>query len=193
MAASAGLVALPQAARSQAVVRQVTTQDDRTTAVATTTTTTTYRRVVGTPVEVRAFDRGSRTITVLNGDKQQSFVIAGDAPVQLDELAPGQLALLSWRFNRDGKAEAIIRVTPATVALASPQTLTRTKVVRTPGPVEVIAVDRDAGTLTIRDERGGSQTVPVHDLALVSLGDLKPGDSVLLSWGDDRVLVITSK
>ena len=45
--------------------------------------------------------------------------------------------------------------------------------------------------LTVRDGNGASQTVLVDEGALVTLGDLNAGDSVLLSWGDDRVLVIT--
>jgi hypothetical protein len=155
------------------------------------TSTTTYRRVVGTPVKVSALDRGTRTITVLDGERQQSFVVAADAAPELDSLAPGQQALLSWRFNRDGKAEAVIRVAPSTVSLASPRMVTRTVVDRAGGPFQVMSVDRGARLLTIRDEDGASQTVLVDEGALPTLGDLNAGDSVLLSWGDDRVLVIT--
>jgi hypothetical protein len=155
------------------------------------TSTTTYRRVVGMPVKVSALDRDTRTITVLNGDRPQSFVVAADAARELDSLAPGQQALLSWRFNRDGKAEAVIRVAPSTVSLAGPRTVTRTVVDRAGGPFQVVAVDRDARLLTFSDEAGVSQTVLVDEGALLALGDLNAGDSVLLSWGDDRVLVIT--
>ena len=170
------------------------------------TTTTVYRREVGTPVELSGFDRGTRTITLRNGAKEQAFVLASDVPFELDELAPGQRALLSWRFNRDGKPEAVIRVTPASVTAtrttttttvsepqSEPQTFTRTEVVRRPpGPVEVVSVDPRLRTLTVRGE-DGDQTVVVDERALTSLGQLKPGDSILLAWGDERVVVITKR
>jgi len=157
------------------------------------TTSTTIRREVGTPVEVRGIDRATRKLIVRNGEKDQVFVIGHDAQVDFDELAPGQRVLLSWRFNRAGEPEAIIRVTPAPAVTTSVRTVTKTEVLRVPGPVEVISADPEAKTLTIRGEGGESQTVLVDDLALANLHNLKAGDSVLLSWGGDRVIVIAKK
>jgi hypothetical protein len=154
-------------------------------------TTTTVRRTVGTPVEVRSIDPGTRTIVVRNGAKDQAFVI-DEAGLDFDALAPGQQVLLSWRFDRDGKPEAIIRVTPAGAFKANAAAVVRTEAVRAAGPVEVISTDPAAGTLTIR-EGGKSRTVLVDELALVGLPDLRPGDDVLLSWGGDRVIVITKQ
>src|SRR5262245_10517143 len=100
VALAALAVALPQPAHAQATVERTTVE----------TTTTTYRRVVGTPVEVRAFDPATRTLVVLNGDRQQSFVVSAGAAGELATLAPGQQAFLSWRFDREGRAEAILRI-----------------------------------------------------------------------------------
>ena len=162
-------------------------------------TTTTVRRTVGSPVEVRSVDASARTIVVRNGDRDQVFVIDQAAGVDFDELAPGQRVLLSWRFNRDGKPEAIIRVTPAeavetriAAVKTNTATVTRTQTVRVAGPVEVIETDPAARTLTISDG-DESRTVLVDELALVGLPDLRPGDKVLLSWGGDRVIVITKQ
>jgi hypothetical protein len=189
-----GLAGLPCAAGAHVVHERDRTETLREVATpgAVVTTTTIVRRSVGSPVEVRAVDRDSRTVTVVqNGNAEHVFAIAADA---LDELAPGQQALLSWRFNREGKAEAIIRVTPAAaIAAASADFTARTAPARAPGPVVVISTDPEARTLTIRGEGEVSQTVPVDELALVSLLELRPGDSVLLSWGGDRVIVITRK
>jgi hypothetical protein len=188
-----GLAGLPRAAGAQVVVHERDRTDTlhvRPAPGAVVTTTTTVRSSIGSPVEVRAVDRATRTITVRNGDSEQVFAIAAEA---LDELAPGQQALLSWRFNREGKAEAIIRVTPAGAVAASAGTTVRTEPTRGPGPFAVISTDPAARTLTLRGEGDVSQTVPIDELALVSLLELRPGDNVLLSWGGDRVIVIAKK
>jgi hypothetical protein len=189
-----GLAGLPRAAGAQVVVHErdrAETLRVQPAPGAVVTTTTTVHRSVGAPVEVRAVDRVSRTVTVVrDGDAEQVFAIAADA---LDELAPGQQALLSWRFNRQGKAEAIIRVAPAGAVAASAETTSRMEPARARGPVVVLSTDPQARTLTIRGEGDASQTVRVDELALVSLLELQPGDSVLLSWGGERVIVITKK
>jgi hypothetical protein len=189
-----GLAGLPGAAGAQVVVHErdrAETLRVQPAPGAVVTTTTTVRRSIGSPVEVRAVDRDARTVTVVrNGNAEQVFAIAADA---LDELAPGQQALLSWRFNREGKAEAIIRVAPAGAVAASAEATARTELTRASGPVVVIATDPQARTLTVRGEGDASQTLPVDELALVSLLELEPGDSVRLTWGGDSVIVIAKK
>jgi hypothetical protein len=158
--------------------------------------TTVIRRETGLAVELRAVDRAARTITVRNGDKDQVFSIDEAAAVNFDELAPGQKVLLSWRFNKAAQPEAIVRITPAgttTSTVAATTNVAHGPVVRVSGPVEVVAADPVAKTLTIRGDRNENHTVLVADDAVLSLRELRAGDTVLLSWGDDSVVVISKK
>jgi hypothetical protein len=159
-------------------------------------TTTVVRKETGLAVELRSFDRTARTITVRNGDRDQVFSIDEGAAVNFDELAPGQKVLLSWRFNKAAQPEAIVRIAPAgttTSTLAATTNVPRGPIVRVSGPVEVIAADPVGRTLTIRGDRNENHTVLVSEDAALSLRELRAGDTVLLSWGDDSVVVISKK
>lgn len=51
---------------------------------------------------------------------------------------------------------------------------------------EVVAVDLEANTLTIKDEKGENKTVPVLAAAVDSLKNVKAGDHVTLTCQDSE-------
>jgi hypothetical protein len=148
----------------------------------------------GDPVEFRSWDPVTRRLTVRAEGQDQVFVIDRDADVDFDTLVPGQQVLLSWRFNKAGKAEAVIRTLPlrATAVRSDPIGL-KTAPVRMRGPVEVVSTNPGSRTLRVRDEHGLVVALPVDEKAVVSLEAVKAGDLILLSWRNDRVTLITRK
>jgi Cu/Ag efflux protein CusF len=50
---------------------------------------------------------------------------------------------------------------------------------------EVVSVDMNAHTITIKDEKGENKTAPVQDAAIDSLKGLKAGDKVVLTCLDN--------
>ena len=138
----------------------------------------------GTPVEFINLDPKAKKVTVL-GDHglKRVFVVDEKAMVSLTDVKPGQKVLLSYRFDAEGKPEAVVRVTPAPVL---PK-------VRLEGgtAVEVVSTYPSAKTLTVRREGGESQTLMVDDQAVLELNDLKTGESVLVTLKDGKVAVIS--
>jgi len=70
----------------------------------------------GTAIESIDLDAATRKVTVL-GDQglKRVFVVDEKVLVSLTDLQPAQKVFLSYRFDVDGKTEAVIRVTPASV------------------------------------------------------------------------------
>src|SRR5262249_22283438 len=144
----------------------------------------------GEAVEFRSWDPATRIVTVDQYGPQRMFVIEPDA------LVPGQNVLLSWRFGKSGKPEAVIRTVPARAAartLGGPSAGVTTSPVRMRGPVEVLSTNPANRTLKVRDERGMTVVLPVDEKAVASLEGVKAGDLIVLSWRNDRVTLITRK
>ena len=52
--------------------------------------------------------------------------------------------------------------------------------------VEVVSVDVKAKTITIKDDKGETQTAPVLGKAVAKLGALKPGETITLTCQDNE-------
>ena len=52
--------------------------------------------------------------------------------------------------------------------------------------VEVVSVDVKAKTITIKDDKGETQTAPVLGRAIARLGTLKPGETITLTCQDNE-------
>jgi len=144
-------------------------------------------REQGAPVGFVNLDPDTRKITVVDdyGDKKV-YRVEDNAMLSVSDLRPGQKVRLSYRFDRDGRPEAVVRVASSPVVVA-PTPVTR---VEGGSTVEVLSTDPVARTLTIRSD-GKRRTLYVDDRAALSLRDLKSGDSVVLGLEDDRVVVIS--
>ena len=118
------------------------------------------------------------------GDRglKRVFAVDGKTMLSFNDLKPGQNVLLSYRFDREGKTEAVVRVTPA-------PTLPPVRL-ETGNAVEVVSTDLSAKTLTVLREGGERQTLLVDDSA-VGLNELKTGESILVTLKDGKVAVIT--
>jgi hypothetical protein len=70
----------------------------------------------GPAVELIDLDPSVRRVTVL-GDRgrKRVFAVDGKAMLSLTDVKPGQKVLLSYRFDAEGKTEAVVHVTPAAV------------------------------------------------------------------------------
>jgi hypothetical protein len=150
----------------------------------------------GQAVTFRSWDPATRRLVVDVDGVDRYFLIDENADVDLDALLPGQDVLLSWRFNKAGNAEAVIRTIPARATartLGGSAVDLKTSPVRMRGPVEVLSADPVNRTLRVRDERGVVVTFPVDAKAVVSLEAVRGGDLVLLSWRNDRVTLITKR
>ncbi len=158
----------------------------------------------GQAVEFRSFDPVSRRLTVRTADGQDwALVIDRAANLVFGAVAPGQNVVLSWRFNRQGQPEVVLRpapqkaaalaLSPAAPALGHPAELERGAYVWMRGPLRVLAVDAAAGALTVRSERVEPETLSVDDSAASTLETLAPGDLVILSLHGDRVTTITRR
>jgi hypothetical protein len=148
-------------------------------------------------VEFRSFDPVSRRLTVRTADGQDwAVVIDRTANLVFGAVAPGESVLLSWRFNRQGQPEVVMRPAPQkapAAALGRPVDAERKAYVWMRGPLKVLAVDTAAGALTVRSERVEPETLSVDDSAARALDTLAPGDLVILSLHGDRVTTITRR
>jgi hypothetical protein len=141
-------------------------------------------RYTEAPAEFVSLDPDTRRVTLVGeGGERQVFRVDDRAMLSLSDARPGRKLLVSYRYDRDGRPEAIVRV-----ASAAP-------VLRLDGrsAVEVISANPAASTLTIRSDVGGRRTLVVDDRAAIALKDLKEGDSVILGLQDDKVMVISRK
>ncbi len=50
---------------------------------------------------------------------------------------------------------------------------------------EIVSIDMTANTLTVKDDKGATKTVPVLEAARGSMANFKAGDKVTLSCMDD--------
>ena len=135
---------------------------------------------VGTPLEILALDPGARKLAVLNEDGQRKVLYVDEATMEsLSTLQPGQRIFLSYRFNEDGKAEAIVRPGRPTVTRGA--------------TASVVATDPSGKTLTIREAGGSRRTYGVEKDAAKDLRVLGQGDTVLVGLRDEKVVAITRK
>ena len=136
------------------------------------------------PAELVSLDPDTRRVTVIGeGGERQVFRVDDRTVLSLSDAAPGRKLLVSYRYDRDGRPEAIVRVASATPVVRLDDG----------SAVEVISANPAANTLTIRTDRGGRRTLVVDDRAAIALKDLRAGDSVVLGLQDDRVMVISRK
>jgi hypothetical protein len=148
------------------------------------------RRMTGDPVEIVSVDRAAGKIFVRSEGEQRTFVVDPAAFPELPDVRPGEKVLLSWRFNKQARPEAVVRVVPESSAIVVGGQRVRVAAPRLDGPaLEVVVADRASGMLTVRD-RSGERVVPLADSALGMLSELSPGDSVVLTW-DDAGRVVT--
>jgi hypothetical protein len=85
---------------------------------------------------------------------------------------------------RNHKASfAVLVVVAVACAVLAPVALAATKTheVRS----EVVSVNMEGKTITIKDEKGADKSVPVLESALASLKTIKAGDHVLITCQDD--------
>lgn len=141
----------------------------------------------GTPVEFINVDPAAKKITVLSeSGNRQTFRVDENAMVRLSDVKPGQKVFLSYRFDKQGKPEAVVRVGRA----SDPTSVVRID----PGAsVEVVSADPLAKTLTIRTESGDRQTLFVDEKAVVNLKDLRAGETILVTLEGDKVVLVTRK
>jgi hypothetical protein len=135
---------------------------------------------VGTPLEILALDPAARKLSVLNENGQRKVLYVDEATMEsLSVLQPGQRIFLSYRFNEDGKAEAIVRPGRPTVSRGT--------------TASVVATDPSGKTLTIREAGGSRRTYGVEKDAAKDLRVLGQGDTVLVGLRDEKVVAITRK
>jgi uncharacterized protein YndB with AHSA1/START domain len=154
----------------------------------------------GTAVELLSLDPATRRLVVVgDGGAKQVLNVDEKTLLSLADVKPGQRLFVSYRFDRDGKPEAVVRVGAARVTTTITTTTPTASAPTAPsvtlegGTVEVVSTDPLTRRLKIRTEAGDQRTLVVDDMALVDLQALKPGDTALLTLEGDRVLVITRK
>jgi hypothetical protein len=138
------------------------------------------------PAEFVGLDPDTRRVTVIGEDgERQVFRVDDQAILSLSDARPGRKLLVSYRYDRQGRPEAVVRVASAAAA----------PVLRVDGgsTVEVVSANPSTNTLTIRTDEGRRRTLVVDDRAAIALKHLKAGDSVILGLEDDRVMVISRK
>jgi hypothetical protein len=165
--------------------------------VTTTRTVTTAWVERGQALEFRSFDPVSRRLTVRTDDGQD-WVLVIDRAANLDfgTVTPGESVLLSWRLNRQGQPEAVMRPAPHKAiarALGRYVEAERKPDAWMRGPLQVLAVDTAARALTVRSERVEPETLSVDDSAARALDTLAPGDLVILSLRGDQVTMISKR
>ena len=135
----------------------------------------------GTTVELTNLDPQTRKVTLIDsqGDKRVYRVDANDS-VQVGSLQPGEKLLLSYRFGRDAKTEAVVRVVPAVRVVRGAVASTR---------VEVVSINPRANTLTVRDA-GRQRTYIVDPQTGFDITELKTGDAVVIGLQGERVVVL---
>ena len=67
-------------------------------------------QTAGTLVEVLSADPASRMVRIKVGDREQTLVMGEGADRGFQALASGGPVFLSWRFNRQARPEATLRV-----------------------------------------------------------------------------------
>jgi hypothetical protein len=138
----------------------------------------------GTAVEFVNLDPAARKITVLGEHgEQQVFLVDEKALLSMADVRPGQRVFLSYRYDINGRPEAVVRVAPN----SSPMMLQSGRL------VEVVSVDPVERTLTFRSDDGEARTLLVDERAVLNLRDLRAGDSILVRTEDDRVMVISRR
>jgi len=143
-------------------------------------------RDYGTAVEYYRLDPKTKKITVIgDGGEKRVFDVDPKAMLLLANTREGQKVLMSYRFDADGRPEAVVRVNP-------PSKQPVVQLMRGTS-VEVLSADPAARTLKIRNDRGDVQTLVVDDRTLVNLEDLKAGDTLIVDTEGDKVVVITRK
>ena len=148
----------------------------------------------GTAVELLSLDAATRRLVVVgDGGAKQVLNLDEKTLLALGDVQPGDRLFVSYRFDRNGKPEAVVRVNAARVT-STTTTTTTTQVAPAlkleGGAVEVVATDPLTRRLKIRAAGGEQRTLVVDDMALVDLQALKAGDTALLTLEGDRVLVI---
>ncbi len=143
-------------------------------------------RDYGTAVEYYRLDPKTKKITVI-GDRGEKRVFDVDpkAMLLLANTHEGQKVSMSYRFDADGRPEAVVRVNPPSKQPVV-QLMSGTS-------VEVLSADPAARTLKIRNDKGDVQTLVLDDRAVMNLKDLKPGDTLVVNTEGDKVFVITRK
>ena len=137
----------------------------------------------GTAVEFVNMDPTARKITVLGEyGEQQIFEVDEKAMLSMADVRPGQKVFLSYRYDINGRPEAVVRVAPSS-----------TPMIQTGASVDVISTDPLEKTLTIRSDSGERRTLAVDERAALNLRDLRVGDSILVKMEGDRVVVITRR
>ena len=145
---------------------------------------TVITKQAGTPVEFVNLDPTARRITVLDEyGEEQVLHLDQRALLAMTDVRPGQKVFLSYRFDINGRPEAVVRVAASSSSM----------VVQSGQIVEVIAADPLGRTLTFRTDAGDSRTLLVDQRALVHLRDVRAGDSILMRTEDGRVVVITPR
>jgi hypothetical protein len=142
--------------------------------------TTVVFRQVGTPMEFIAIDPATRRLTVLDAEGDRKILYVDEAAVSaLSALEPGERFFLSYRFNQEARAEALIHTWPPAVTHGA--------------EVSVLAADPAARTLVFRNAGGERHTLAVEPDAARELRGLRSGDTVLIAYRDDHVVAITRK
>jgi hypothetical protein len=149
----------------------------------------------GTAVELLSLDPATRRLVVVgDGGAKQVLNLDDKTLLALGDVQPGDRLFVSYRFDRNGKPEAVVRVGASRVT-STTTTTTTTQVAPAlkleGGAVEVVSTDPLTRRLKIRAAGGEQRTLVVDDMALVDLQALKAGDTALLQMEGDRVLVIT--
>ncbi|HEX6737808.1 MAG TPA: hypothetical protein VF310_06045, partial [Vicinamibacteria bacterium] len=67
-------------------------------------------QTAGSLVELKSYDPASRTVTIAFGDRQQTLMMGEGSAAGFDALAGGGPIFLSWRFNKQARPEATLRV-----------------------------------------------------------------------------------
>jgi hypothetical protein len=66
-------------------------------------------QTAGTLVELASFDPAARTVRIA-GEREQTLVMSEGSEAGFQAIAAGGPAFLSWRFNRQARPEATLRV-----------------------------------------------------------------------------------
>jgi hypothetical protein len=88
----------PQGTTNATVTSRVMVQETRT------------WQTAGSLVELRTFDPGARTVTIGIGGREQTLSISDRSGDGFEALAAGGPLFLSWRFDREARPEALLRV-----------------------------------------------------------------------------------
>jgi hypothetical protein len=68
-------------------------------------------QTAGTLVELVSTDPAARLVRIKMGDREQTLVMGEGADAGFQALAAGGPVFLSWRFNRQARPEATLRIT----------------------------------------------------------------------------------